>query len=251
MAAFVDRVRGRFRISADELAFLEKLQANARRVRRGQHIVSAGDATDGAFVLMTGWVMSSSRDETGGEQLRRLHFPGDLVGMPSIPMRHHAEDIVALSDAVISPFPKQLLAGLFAMPRLTAIMYMLAQAERVTAGDRLANIGRNSAKSRLAFLLVDILHRLRSADGSVHNTFYMHLTREQMAQFTGMTPVHASRMWSALVSDGLIDCTGRTVTILDEPALTELSQYRERDSDFDHQWLRLVEEQMRAHLALS
>src|SRR5205823_7494670 len=133
----------------------------------------AGDAADEAFVLMTGWVMSSSRDREGGEQLRRLHFPGDLVGMPSITMRHHAEDVVALSDAVISPFPKQLLAGLFAMPRLTAIMYMFAQAERITAGDRLANIGRNSARARIAFLLMDIVHRLRSADHSVQNTFYM------------------------------------------------------------------------------
>ncbi|HKP34445.1 MAG TPA: Crp/Fnr family transcriptional regulator [Sphingomicrobium sp.] len=189
---------------------------------------------------MTGWVMSYSRFPEGA-QVRRLHFPGDLLAMPSIPMRHHAEDIEALSDAVISPFPKQLLAGLFKMPRLTAIMYMLAQAERITAGDRLANIGRNSARGRLAYLLLDILHRLRSTDPSVTDTFYMHLTREQVGQFSGITTVHASRMWSTLVEEGFIRSNGHIVTILDESGLVRLSHYRDLNSDFDHHWLKLAE----------
>lgn len=195
---------------------------------------------------MTGWAMSYSRFPDGAHQVRRLHFPGDLLAMPSIPMRHHAEDLETLSNAVISPFPKRLLTRLFAMPRLAAIMYMFAQAERITAGDRLANLGRNTAKGRVAYLLMDILHRLRSADESVQNAFYMHLTREQAAHFTGITPVHASRMWSALNDDGLIACNGRTVTILEEGALTKLSQYRNRDGDFDYHWLRLVEERLSA-----
>lgn len=245
MAAFVDRVSRRFGITAPELAFLEQLQANPVRIRRGSRIVSAGDPADRAFVLMTGWVMSSSRFGQGGHQVRRLHFPGDLLAMPSIPMKHHAEDLETLSDAVISPFPKRLLARLFELPRLAAIMYMFAQAERITAGDRLANVGQNPAKARVAYLLLDVLHRLRSADHTVQDTFYMHLTREQIAHFTGMTPVHASRMWSALVEDGLIQCIGRTVTVLDERALSELAHYRDRDGDFDHHWLKLVREQVK------
>ena len=252
MAAFVDRVIRRFHIGAEELAFLEELQSKPVRVRRGQHIARAGEPVDHAFVLMTGWVMSYSHYRGGGgDQVRRLHFPGDLIAMPSLAMKHHAEDIEALSDAVISPFPKRLLARLFSMPRLTAIMYMFAQAERITAHDRLANLGCNSAKARIAFLLLDILHRLRSADHTVQNSFYMHLTREHIAHFAGITPVHASRMWSALMDDGLISCTGRTVTILDEPAMLALSHYRDLDKDFDYRWLKLVEDQVRAAAPIS
>ena len=148
----------------------------------GQVIVEEGDPAEQAFILMSGWVLSCTRFPDGSNQVRRLHFPGDLLAMPSVPMRHHAEDLEAISDALIAPFPKAWLAGLFGMPRLAAIMYMFAQAERITAGDRLASVGHNCAKKRLAFLLVDILHRLRSADASVTNSYYMHLTREQMAQ---------------------------------------------------------------------
>lgn len=158
-------------------------------------------------------------------------------------MRHHVEDIEALSDGIVAPFPKRMLAGLFAMPRLAGIMYMFAQAERITAGDRLASLGHDSAKARIAFLLVDIVNRLRSVDRSVSRTFYLHLSREQIAHVTGITPVHASRMWSVLIGEGLIQCKGRTVTIVDEEQLVSIGHYTERDGDFDHYWLRAFDDE--------
>ena len=44
--------------------------------------------------------------------------------------------------------------------------------------------------------------------------------------------------------DGLIASSGRVVTIIDEPALAELSHYRDR-GDFDHEWLKLVDDGVR------
>jgi CRP-like cAMP-binding protein len=194
-------------------------------------------------VLLSGWVMSCTRYRDGSSQVRRLHFPGDLLAMPSLAMRHHAEDLEAVSDGLIAPFPKAWLAGLFAMPRLAAIMYMFAQAERITAGDRLASLGHNCAKARLAFLLADILHRLRSADRSVTSAFFMHLTREQIAHVIGITPVHASRTWSALLSDRIIRCDARMVTIVDEARLARLGCYLDRDGDLDVGWPACGEKQ--------
>jgi CRP/FNR family transcriptional regulator, anaerobic regulatory protein len=242
MGIFAERASRRFKLDAAEIAYLERLEAKTEPVKRGRPIVEEGDPADRAFVLVTGWVLSCTRFPDGSSQVRRLHFPGDLLAMPSVPMRHHAEDLAAISDALIAPFPKALLGELFGMPRLAAIMYMFAQSERITAGDRLASVGHNCAKKRLAFLLVDILHRLRSADAGVTNSYYMHLTREQMAQVIGVTPVHASRTWSALLAEGMIRCDGRVVTIVDEPRLAERGYYFDRDGDFDIDWLRGVED---------
>jgi CRP/FNR family transcriptional regulator, anaerobic regulatory protein len=241
MAAFAERVTRRFKLDPAEIAFLERLEAKPVPVKRGQIIVEEGEPARQAFVLMTGWVSSCTRFPDGSSQVRRLHFPGDLLAMPSVPMRHHAEDLEAISDGLIAPFPRAALAELFNMPRLVAIMYMLAQAERITSGDRLASVGHDCAKARMAFLIVDILHRLRSADESIRSTFYMHLTREQTAHVIGMTPVHASRTWSLLLAEGLIRCDGRMLTVLDEQKLIDLAQYRERDDDFDGDWLLQVE----------
>jgi CRP/FNR family transcriptional regulator, anaerobic regulatory protein len=249
MAAFAERVTRRFKLDPAEIAYLERLEATPMAVKRGRMIVEEGNPAERAFVLTSGWVLSCTRFPDGSKQVRRLHFPGDLLAMPSVPMRHHAEDLEAVSDALIAPFPKALLAELFGMPRLAAIMYMFAQAERITAGDRLASVGHDCAKKRLAFLIVDILHRLRSVDGSVTNSFYMHLTREQMADVIGVTPVHASRTWSALLAEGMIRCDGRLVTIPDEDQLARRGYYFDRDGDFDFHWLRGVASEIRRELA--
>lgn len=249
MGAFADRVTRRFEIGAAEQRFLERLESAPHAVARSQLIARSGEPSDQAFVLMSGWAMSYTQFADGSHQVRRLHFPGDLLAMPSIAMRTHAEDVEALSDAVVAPFPKTMLARMFAMPRLAAIMYMFAQAERVTAGDRLASLGHSCARGRVAFLVMDILNRLRSADSSVTSSFYMHLTREQIAHVVGITPVHASRTWSSLLRDELISCRGRTVTIEDEGRLLELSGYLSRDGEFDIDWLRHVEKAGGAQLA--
>jgi len=241
MVSFADRVSRRFKPDAGELAFLTSLEANRAPTCRGELIARDGDPAHHAFVLRDGWAMSVTPFPDGSSQVRRLHFPGDLLAMPSLPMRHYTEDIEALSDGEIAIFPKAALAKVFRLPRLAAILYMFAQAERVTLGDRLSSLGHNRGKARIAFLLVDILHRLRSADPGVDCSFEMHLTREQVAQVAGMTRVHASRMWSELISEGLIDCAGHHVTILAEERLAQLAYYWDRDSDFDRVWLRMVE----------
>ena len=249
MGAFAERVTRRFELDPHEIAYLDGLEESPLRIKKGQMIVEEGDTAESAFVLMSGWVLSCTRFPDGSNQVRRLHFPGDLLAMPSVPMCHHAEDLEAISDGLIAPFPKAELAKLFGMPRLAAIMYMFAQSERITAGDRLASVGHNCAKKRLAFLLVDILHRLRSADPGVTNSYYMHLTREQMAHVIGVTPVHASRTWSALLAEGMIRCDGRAVTILDERQLARRAYYFDRDGDFDFQWLAGVENRSEERLA--
>ena len=241
MVSFAQRVARRFKPDAAESDFLTKLEAYLARMHRGELIARDGDLSHHAFVLRNGWAMSFTRFPDGLFQVRRLHFPGDLLAMPSLAMRHYAEDIEALSDCEIAIFPKSALAEVFRLPRLAAILYMFAQAERVTLGDRLASLGHNRGKARIAFLLIDILCRLRSADPSVGRSFDMHLTREQIAHVTGMTPVHASRMWSELISQGLIGCVGHHVTILAEDRLAEIAHYRDRDGDFDLDWLHIVE----------
>jgi CRP-like cAMP-binding protein len=241
MASFAQRVARRFEPDAAEREFLAKLEANLDRLRRGELIARDGDPSHHAFVLRQGWAMSLTRFPDGMFQVRRLHFPGDLLAMPSLSMRHYSEDIEALSDCEIATFPKTALAEVFRLPRLAAMLYMFAQAERVTLGDRLASLGHNRGQARIAFLLVDILHRLRSVDPKIQCSFDMHLTREQVAHVTGMTPVHASRMWSELIADGLIECSGHQVTILAEDRLAQIAHYCDRDRDFDLDWLHFVE----------
>ena len=65
----------------------------------------------------------------------------------------------------------------------------------------------------------------------------MHLTREQMGDITAMTSVHASRTWSRLIAERLIETDDPLVIIRDEPRLVELSGYVNRWRGLDSGWL--------------
>jgi len=243
------RLSKRIHLADDEIRFLDSLTAYPLKIGRGELIQGAGDRVTHAFVLLSGWAMTFSDFADGSRQIRRLHFPGDWLAMPSMAMRQHAESIEALTDAVFARFERAKLAELFAFhPRLAAMMFVFAQEERVTYGDRLCSLVRYSCKARIAFVLLDILSRLRAVDPSVTDTFEMHLTRAQMAEVTGMTPVHASRMWNQLIAERRISVDNGCVTIEDEAGLLALSGFSSRGSALDFSWVPQFQEKPRATL---
>ena len=234
----VSRLARRVTLTRPELDFLSAMSVGTTRYRRHELIQIAGEPTDQAFFLESGWAMTFSDYPDGSRQSRRLHFAGDLLGLPNMAMRHLAANVEAITDVVVAPFPRNKLAALLeAYPRLATIMFIFAQEERITSGDRLCSLSRLPCKGRLAFLLMDVLTRLRAADTSISSTFEMHLTREQMAEITGMTPVHASRMWSELIADGSISYDRPFVTIADEERLVALSSFINRSADLDFSWI--------------
>ena len=235
---FAERLKRCSPLGEAEAGFLDEMGARNVQIDRHRTLCRAGEKVRQAFVLKSGWAISYSRFPDGSRQIRRLHLPGDLLAMPALAMSHHPENVETLTPAVVSPFDRTAFSRLFAdHPRLTAIMFIFAQHERITSGDRMGCIGRLACNERLAFLLLDIFDRLRTIDAVDGSTFEIHLTREQMAEMTGMTPVHASRMWSELVAEGSIAVDGHRVTILDESRLRALSGYVNRAADFDFSWI--------------
>ncbi|MGE5722619.1 MAG: Crp/Fnr family transcriptional regulator [Sphingomonadales bacterium] len=225
---------GWLELTTEERRFLDGLESRSVSFRRRAMLANEGDEVESAYVVKQGWVATSTDLADGSRQLRRLHVPADIAGMPGLAMRHHAENIVALTDVVVSPFGKDAVRSLFAsFPRLSAMMFAISQIERVSLGDRLSCVGRLSAKARIAFVLLDILHRLRGVDRSIGSTFVLHITREEMADITGITPIHVSRKWSELAREGLVARAGQQVTLLDEARLLSLSGYVNRMGDLD------------------
>ena len=53
------------------------------------------------------------------------------------------------------------------------------------------------------------------------------LTQEQLADATGLTPVHTNRTLQLLRKDGLIQFSGRSLTVLDWDRLREVADFDE------------------------
>jgi CRP-like cAMP-binding protein len=90
------------------------------------------------------------------------------------------------------------------------------------------NLGRRDARGRIAHLLCELADRLE-ASGVVNGAAYdFPITQEQIADATGLTPVHTNRTLQALRKDGLISLTASRLEIVDWDRLVELADFNER-----------------------
>ncbi|WP_375713716.1 Crp/Fnr family transcriptional regulator [Sphingobium sp. BS19] len=217
---------------------LARLEESQRKVKRGVIIQRTNEPVNELFVLRHGRVMSYIILPDGSRQILRVYFPGDFIGSASTIYSKAPESLVALADSVLCPFDK---AGLRVLleeyPRVAALMFVLSQTERVALTDRLASLGRTSAKARVAAFLLDIVHRLRVMNDDVTDTFDLKLTQEEIGDAVGLTSVHVNRMVRQMETEGLIARSDGLYTILDEKKLTEIGHYTDRYSDLNLDWL--------------
>lgn len=225
-------------LSPAERAALDRLEARERPLRRGSALVREKEHSSELFILRQGVTMSYLLLENGGRQILRFQFPGDMVGMAALAYRDSPETVVALTDCVVAPIERAQWAQLLVdHPRLSAVVMAMNQMERTALTDRLAALGRTSARARIAALLLEIRNRLRTVNRTITTTFALGLTQEEVGDATGLTAVHVNRMLRQLESEGLIAREGGRITLVGEAALTREASYVDRSDSLDFSWL--------------
>ncbi len=237
-SCFSNRLEKNVRLSDAEKKALARLEENPRKVKRGAMIQRVNETVTELFVLREGRVMSFVILPDGSRQILRVYFPGDFIGSASTIYSKAPESLVALSDAIICPFDKHALRRLLEeSPRVAALLFVLSNTERVALTDRLASLGRTSAKARVAAFLMDIFDRLRVTDDSIVDTFDLKLTQEEIGDAIGLTSVHVNRMIRQMEQDGLVSRANGKITLMDIDRLGEIGHYTNRHKDLDLDWL--------------
>jgi CRP/FNR family transcriptional regulator, anaerobic regulatory protein len=237
-SCFADILSELVALTEGERTALNKLEERQRHVRRGAVLQRENESCNELFVLRKGLMMSYVLLDDGSRQILRFLFPGDMLGVSSAIYREAPETLAALSDCVVSPFDRGALSEIMVEhPRLSAMILVYCQIERVALTDRLAALGRTSAKARVAALLLELRNRLRVTDKSITNVFALGLTQEEVGDATGLTAVHVNRMLRQLEEDGLIAREGGRVTLQDERALARAANYVNRYQGLDLGWL--------------
>ena len=217
---------------------LEALEESERVVSRG-HVLRAEQApARELFVVRRGWLYSSMLLPDGNRQILSVHLPCEFAGDTGMAWGNAPFTLVAATDATVGVIDKSALRRLFAEhPRLGLLLYALSQAERVALADRLASVGRTSARARVAALICDIMRRLRAGGEAVEDGIPLPLTQEEIGDATGLTAVHVNRMMRQLVEEGVIARTNGRVRILDEARLASTANHIDRFASIDTSWL--------------
>jgi CRP/FNR family transcriptional regulator len=228
-SCLAERLSHYVRLSGGEQAALAGLEEQDRTLRRGAVVISENDAPRELYIVRSGWLHSSVVLGNGSRQIMRFHFRGDIVGLPLLAFADSPETVTAVTEVVLCPFARERLAELISgHPRLAALLIALAVAGRVSLADRLASIGRTSARSRVSSLLCEIHGRLKLLGLAAGGAFQLPLTQEEIGDATGLTAVHVNRMMRALVEGGIIERQASQVRVLDEARLCAEANFSDR-----------------------
>ncbi|WBO23053.1 Crp/Fnr family transcriptional regulator [Sphingomonas abietis] len=230
---------GRYlRLVESERDALGELGEAERLVPRGTVLRAEQASARELYVVERGWLYSSILLPDGNRQILSIHLPCEFAGDAGMPWDKAPFTLIAATDAMVRIIDKAALRALFERhPRLGLLLYTLAQAERVALADRLASVGRTSAKARVAALICDISSRLRAGGEDVTHGIPLPLTQEEIGDATGLTAVHVNRMMRQLAEEGLIARTHGRVHILDETRLAGVANHIDRFATIDTSWL--------------
>ena len=237
-SCFAERFGDLIDLTASETAALVRLEERPRDLRRDTILLREHDPMSELFILQRGMAMSYVLLDDGSRQILRFLYAGDMLAVSALVYRDSPETVVALTDCTVCSFDRSAMTGLVTdHPRLSAIIMVMNQMEKVALTDRLAALGRTSAKARIAALLLEMRNRMRMRDRAMGNSFTLGLTQEEIGDATGLTAVHVNRMLRQLEEDGLIRREAGRVTLLNEVQLAQAANYIDRFDGLDLRWL--------------
>ncbi len=211
------------RCDTDELSRLEQIKYY-RSFQAGQTIIWSGDRMEFVGSVVSGIATLTQTMEDGRRQMVGLLLPSDFVGRPG--RATAAFDVTATTDLVMCCFRKKPFEDMMSTtPAVAQRLLEMTLDELDAAREWMLLLGRKTAREKIASLISIIARR----DAALHQrrssgvlAVDLPLTREEMADYLGLTLETVSRQISALKRDGVISLEGnRHVTIPDIDRLME------------------------------
>jgi len=211
------------RCEEDELQQLEQIKYY-RSFQAGQTVIWSGDRMDFVASVVSGIATLTQTMEDGRRQMVGLLLPSDFVGRPG--RQTAVFDVTATTDLVMCCFRKKPFEDMMIRtPNVAQRLLEMTLDELDAAREWMLLLGRKTAREKIASLIATIVRRetaLTDRDRDGVTTIDLPLTREQMADYLGLTLETVSRQISALRKDGVIELSGsRQVAIRDVNRLIE------------------------------
>jgi len=90
------------------------------------------------------------------------------------------------------------------------------------------NIGQRDSRSRIAHLLCEFAYRLNAQALHAGDIYELPITQEQLADATGLTPVHVNRVLQALQREGLIERDRRMIRFPNWERMRDVADFNPR-----------------------
>ena len=205
-------------LDASEIEQLESIINRHRPLRKGEYLYRAGDAMQHLYAIRTGVLKSYYLDLQGNERISDFHLTGELVGLDAIGAGNFRNNAVALDTSTICSIPLNQLEELAGqVPRIRHRL-LNALSRQIHYDHQHLNNFRQSAEHSLAGFLLNLSARYGKLGLSTTH-FNLPMSRAEIANYLGLTGETISRLLSRFRDEGLINCQGREIQLINLDAL--------------------------------
>ncbi|MGH8295840.1 MAG: Crp/Fnr family transcriptional regulator [Steroidobacteraceae bacterium] len=209
-----------------ESSALSRLSSGTRLFRRGEDIIAQGCLHDGIFILVEGFALRYRVLADGRRQVLDIALPGDLMGCPGCFLGAALNTVTALTRGAIAFMTSAELASLMTdSPHLSMAVVRCATGEAARLSEHLVDVGRRSARERVAHFLLEFSTRLVAAGIGTANAFALPVTQVQLSDIVGLSVPHTNRVLKRLCQEELLEMTGRRIQIRNRRALAALGGF--------------------------
>lgn len=207
-------------LDADELHELEKLAEDAHFPDKAT-LLMQDDPAGSVYNITEGTVRLYKLLSDGRRQIVGFLLPGDFMGL-SLGERY-AFSADAIEPVTACRFNRLAFSALIdEKPHLLRRLHAAATHELTVAQDHMILLGRRGAEEKVAGFLVSLRNRLRRLGrGSV--TVPLPMTRQDIADYLGLTIETVSRMITKLSRDRLLMVVPGGIRILNDASLEALA----------------------------
>jgi CRP-like cAMP-binding protein len=171
-------------------------------------------------MICSGWAMSSMMMSDGRHQILSFLLPGEIVSTALVFGPMAGRLVQSITKVRYRTFVRSELKTVLSQhPELLEKVSNVWIDERAEADQMTIDLGRRTADERLARLILRLMKRLAKRGMVQGRTMEFPLRQHQIADATGLTPVHVSRVLGNFRRKGLIDINGRSLTILNATEL--------------------------------
>lgn len=206
--------------------FLLSLEEGPREWSKDSILWQQGEESDCFYTLSKGWACSFRELEDGSRQVLDVYVPGDIVGLREFSFQKRITNVIMLSDGELCAFPRRHLDYIFSSSLLLCnIMFMITARDQAILLERLVNLGRRSAREKLAHFLVEVSYRLLRTNAWVENHLSLPLSQSILADALGLSTVHVSRTFKEFRQEGLLETGNSHLELLDIKGLEAVAGF--------------------------
>lgn len=216
-------------LSAEDEGAIASLPHVLRKLDAHSYILREGDKPDRCAVMVSGYSFRHKITGNGSRQILSLNIPGDAVDFQNMFLAESDHNVQMLTRGDVAEISRLELERLIHdRPQVGEAIFIASLVESSIFREWTLNVGRRDSRSRIAHLLCEFSYRLQSHGLSEGGSYQLPMTQEQLADATGLTPVHVNRVLKGLESDGLIERDRRAINFPNWERLRDVGDFNPR-----------------------